>query len=103
MIEHIVGNPDSLEQYTQQTQATLGPLRESLFNYWLALKAFLSAKPNDFGDGSVPVRSASLNQNIESLEEFDAKPAAFAFALRGLDSLVPDKPGDRGRLHNFNP
>src|SRR5437870_3128636 len=102
MTEHIVGNPDALEDYTQRMQATLGPVRDSLFNYWVALTAFLSAEPNNFGDGGIASRSPRINQVIKDLEAFDAKPAAFAFALRQLDHFVPDDPGGRAWLATNN-
>ncbi|MGH8910097.1 MAG: hypothetical protein ACRD0K_27275 [Egibacteraceae bacterium] len=81
----VAGEPERLEAYTEATQAVLGPTRDSLDDYTVAVRAFLSAQPNDFGVGGVADHSVRLNAILDGLAELDAKPAAFAFALRELD------------------
>jgi len=81
----VAGEPDRLEAYTEATQKTIGPVRDSLDDYKAAINALLSAVPNDFGTAGVGDRGRRLASILDGLAELDAKPAAFAFALRQLD------------------
>ncbi|MGH8908063.1 MAG: hypothetical protein ACRD0K_16495 [Egibacteraceae bacterium] len=81
----VAAEPERLEAYTDATQAVLGLTRDSLDDYRVAVRAFLSAQPNDFGVSGVADHSVRLNAVLDGLAELDAKPAAFAFALRELD------------------
>ncbi len=92
MTGRISGEPARLEAYTERTQAVVARERGSNADYSQALKAFLAAQPNDLGDGGVADRTATLETLVDGFEILDAKPAAFAFALRQLDDA------GRGRL-----
>ncbi|MGH8903065.1 MAG: lipid II-degrading bacteriocin [Egibacteraceae bacterium] len=81
----VAAEPDRLEAYTEATSRTLGPTRGSLDDYTAAIRAFLSAGPNDVGTAGVGDRGRRLGDILDGLAELDAKPAAFAFALRQLD------------------
>ncbi|MDP8930013.1 MAG: polymorphic toxin type 17 domain-containing protein [Actinomycetota bacterium] len=91
MTARISGEPDRLEAYSRRTQAVIARQRESNAHYSQALNAFLAAQPNDLGDGGVPDRTATLETLVDGFEALDAKPAAFAFALRQLDDTGPGR------------
>lgn len=85
MRSRISGEPDRLESYTSHTRALIGRERQSIAEYSAAVRAFFAAEPNDFGDGGVVDRTATLEGVVDGIERIDAKPAAFAFALHQLD------------------
>lgn len=85
MTERISADPVRLELYTYRGRALIARERDSISDYSNALKAFLNAELNDFGDGGIIDRTDALDGVVDGFEELDAKPGAFAFALRQLD------------------
>lgn len=81
----VKGVPDLLEPYTDDTLPTLPPVRDALERYRAALAAFNAAEPNDLGT-TLDDRSPDLEATLDQLDVLDRIPAAFAAALRQLDT-----------------
>jgi uncharacterized protein YoxC len=88
--ERVRGNPERLEEYTEETRRTLGPLRLAIDEYAEAVRAFNHAS-NDLG-ASLADDSGHYHATVHRLERVDGGPAAFAWALRRLDRFVSGAP-----------
>jgi len=84
MADQVRGVPSRLEGYTQATTPTLGPTVAGVEEYSAAIKVFNAAEPNDLGTYLID-HGENLEGDLDALGDLDAKPAAFAFALRQLD------------------
>lgn len=79
------GNPDRLDAYTAETLPEVGLALDSLQDYTDAVLAFNGAAPNDLGN-TVADHSGTVGEALDGLALLDAMPAAFAAALRAVDT-----------------
>lgn len=84
MGERVQGDPARLEGYSRATLDTIAPTLAGVEEYSVAVQAFNAAEPNDLGTYLID-HGGSLQDDLDALGDLDAKPAAFAFALRQLD------------------
>jgi len=89
----ISADPARLEAYTEATVPAIARALAAVEAYREALAAFNAAEPNDL-DSRLVDRSGALDATLQGLALLDELPAAFAAALRQLDTAYdPAGPG----------
>lgn len=81
----IRADPARLEAYSEDTAPALARACDAVEAYREALTAFNAAEPNDLGS-HLTDRSATIIAALQGLAALDELPAAFAAALRQLDT-----------------
>lgn len=82
----ISGDAASLEGYTDDTALLVAFMRDAVADCDEVITRFNSARPNDLGN-VIPDVTTLIDADLDLLAEIDRAPAAFAFALRNLDTL----------------
>lgn len=82
----VTGDPTSLEGYTADTALLVASMRDAVAGCQEAISRFNSAGPNHLGT-TIPDLTPLIDADLDLLAQIDRAPAAFAFALRNLDTL----------------